>query len=111
MIKPIKADNIGAVLTFHDHGSRGVCGTTVGADGSGERAVIFTGEPHKAVEAAYNHVQKIIRWRNYHGAVTDVTIVGAFELYTGDAVVVIEADRWLDEKEEAMERAHMKEGC
>jgi hypothetical protein len=62
------------VLTYKDRGSRGVGGQQVGADGSGEYAVIFDAETSdKAAEAATEYIREIDR--AHPGRISEVHLV------------------------------------
>jgi hypothetical protein len=70
---------LGAVLTYTDHGGYGACGNTLGADGAGDYAVLFMGEPVAAMLAA----RKYISEKSNRARVTNVCIVDAQEGYCG----------------------------
>jgi hypothetical protein len=83
--------NVGlcAVLTYKDSGHRGVGGQTVGADGSGEYAVIFDAETsEKAAVAATEYIREIDK--AHPGRISEVHLVyGAG--YMGPYVKMISA--------------------
>ena len=50
---------IGAVLTYHSNGSGGICGQTIGADGAGDQAVIFTGDDEECAANVVACIDKL----------------------------------------------------
>ena len=53
-------DELGGILTYRCGGLKmGVCGQTVGADGSGEFALLIKGTPEQASEYARNHLREL----------------------------------------------------
>lgn len=90
---PIASPNFSAVLcavlTYKDRGYRGAGGQTVGADGSGEYAVIFDAETaEKAAEAATEYIRDIDK--KAPGRISEVHLVYG-EGYMGPFVKRISA--------------------
>jgi len=54
-------EGLGAILTYTSKGSGRVGGQQVGADGSGDYAVMFYGDPQSAEDAAYEYVREMQR--------------------------------------------------
>lgn len=84
----VKADVLGAVLTYSTTGRAGVCGMTVGANGAGEYAVLFMGNPADAEMAAREYVRRLERagWR-----LRSATIVPNEPTFGGTTVRVVGA--------------------
>lgn len=77
---------IGTVLTYDHTGIRGVCGQTVGADGSGQYAVVFLGDTAETTaEAARDYVKKWLQ----HAYIKNIRIVSALETYSGIPLQVV----------------------
>ena len=82
----IDSSALGAVLTYTDPGGHGAGGNTVGADGSGDYAVLFMGSSDAAETAAreyINSLQRCIRVRN-------ICFVTAEEGWLGCPITIIE---------------------
>lgn len=78
---------IGTVLTYEHAGIRGACGQTVGADGAGTYAVVFTGETVEETDfAASQYIQKHLQ----HAYIKRVHFVSATETYSGIPLQVVE---------------------
>ena len=90
MFEPVPfSEGLCAVLTYKDRGYKGVGGQTVGADGSGEYAVIFDAETaEKAGEAAAKYIREIDR--AHPGRISEVHLVYG-EGYMGPFVKRISA--------------------
>ena len=52
---------IGAVLTYYSNGRSGICGQLIGADGSGDQAVIFTGDDEECAEKVTEFLAKLTK--------------------------------------------------
>lgn len=77
---------IGGVLTYKRKGRKGVCGTTIGADGAGEYAFVIEGTPEEASAWAVAHVRN----EEAGGArFESVTIVLAEECYSGPMLRIV----------------------
>lgn len=76
---------VGAVLTYTDHGCYGACGNTIGADGAGDYAVLFMGDPAASVLAAREYIAGLPA----HSRVSKVCIVDAQEGYCGCPISTI----------------------
>jgi len=80
-------ETLGAVLTYVTDGYGGVGGQQVGADGRGEYAVIFTGEPDKADAAARDYYKKLVASGS---RIKQATIVANYEGYYGMPITIID---------------------
>ena len=77
---------IGGVLTYKRKGRKGVCGTTIGADGAGEYAFVIEGTPEEASTWAVAHVRN----EEAGGArFENVTLVLAGECYSGPMLQIV----------------------
>ena len=77
---------IGGVLTYKRKGRKGVCGTTIGADGAGEYAFVIEGTPEEASAWAVAHVRN----EEAGGArFENVTLVLAEECYSGPMLQIV----------------------
>ena len=79
-------NTVGAVLTYMEPGTTGPCGNTIGADGSGERAVVFMGTADEAETAAREYVNSPMMRR-----ARNVVLITAHEQYSGCPISSIEA--------------------
>lgn len=71
---------IGGVLTYKNLGTRNVCGSTIGADGSGEFAFVIEGSADDAWQWAKAHLARVECPRN---RIVEVRLVLAEEGYGG----------------------------
>ena len=77
---------LGAVLTYETDGYGGAGGQQVGADGRGEYAVIFTGNPEDAETAARDYLNKL---RTSGNRIRTFTIVANYEGYYGLPIAIV----------------------
>ena len=52
-------EKLGAILTYHTDGNTGACGQIVGADGSGDQAVLIFGTPDNAYSYAKDFLKQL----------------------------------------------------
>ena len=52
-------DGLGAVLTYKTSGRNGICGQTMGADGSGEYSMLIYGTPDDADTYARDYIKRM----------------------------------------------------
>ena len=94
---------LGAVLTYTDPGGHGACGNTVGADGCGDYAVLFTGSSEVAETAAREYINSLQRCM---GGVRNICLVTAEEGWLGCTITIIETpNNQVDVSEKAQEEA------
>lgn len=79
---------LGAVLTYTSSGRSGVHGMTMGADGSGNFAVLFMGNSADAENAATEYLRRLQR-AGYR--ISAAHIVPNEQLFTGTAIRVVDA--------------------
>ena len=73
-------------MTYKRKGRKGVCGTTIGADGAGEYAFVIEGTPEEASAWAVAHVRN----EEAGGArFENVTLVLAEECYSGPMLQIV----------------------
>ena len=79
---------LGAVLTYATAGRSGVHGMTIGADGAGEWAVLFMGNPGDAEMAALEYLRRLERagWR-----IKSAAIVPNERQFSGESVRIVNA--------------------
>ena len=78
---------IGTVLTYEHTGIRGAGGQTVGADGSGQYAVVFLGDNAEETEIAARSYIKCWLQKPY---VKHIHLVSASETYSGIPLQVVQ---------------------
>jgi hypothetical protein len=76
-------NSVGAVLAYTTTGHHRVCGTTIGADGSGTFAVIFHGNAESADVAARKYISDMEKG-GYR--LREVLLIPNEELYSGPAI-------------------------
>lgn len=79
---------LGAVLTYTSSGRSGVHGMTIGADGSGNFAVLFIGTSAEAENAATEYLRRLRR-AGYR--ISAAHIVPNEQLFTGTTIRVVGA--------------------
>jgi hypothetical protein len=77
---------VGGVLTYKKLGARNVCGSTIGADGSGEFAFVVNGSVNSAWEWAKAHLATL------GNRATEVRLVLAEEDYSGPRIRILQVD-------------------
>ena len=77
---------IGAVITYKHTGICGACGQTVGADGSGEYAVVIHGDDLDKVDC---YVLAFISRYLLHPYIKNIKIVSARETYSGNPITEV----------------------
>ena len=80
------AEMIGGVLTYEVKTGTKICGSTIGADGSGEFAIVIEGDPDAAFEWARDYLRKLEESGFRLGHVSLVTMC---EMYAGDSIRVV----------------------
>lgn len=81
---------ITAILAYRNKGYRGVCGTTVGADGQGFYAVVYRG---LSFDAASNHARNLIRELDASKyQIGECLFVDALETVSGNTISIITED-------------------
>jgi hypothetical protein len=78
---------IGGVLTYRHLGVLGVCGSTIGADGSGEFAYVIEGTPADAWIWAKTHLAKA----GIENRLIEVRLVLAEDGYCGPLISIVQA--------------------
>jgi hypothetical protein len=79
---------VAGVLAYTIQRKSGACGTTIGADGSGDFAVVIYGSPFDAHEKASAHLQ---RMEEQGFAVKNYIFVPQIECYSGMPIKELEA--------------------
>lgn len=78
---------IGGVLTYEIKSGGRACGQTIGADGSGEFAVVINGAADVAEQWAKDHLRKI----EVSGVrLGRIVFVAAADCYMGQAITVVQ---------------------
>lgn len=81
-----EALNIGAVLAYTVKPSRGVCGSTIGADGSGDFAVVFLGSEEDGANAAARYVRSL----EQSGKRLSNAVIMHGDIYSGRTITIVD---------------------
>ena len=81
-------EKLGAILTYHTDGNTGACGQIVGADGSGDRAVLIYGTP----DNAYSYAKKYLKQLKNTHKISNIMLILNEEEWDGYPVQEIYID-------------------
>lgn len=87
--KSINNGQVGAILTYRNDVSGGVCGQTAGAEGGGEYAVVFIGSVLDSENAAIEYTKMLLKKATKSRQICNIMIVTAIETFSGCPIKVI----------------------
>lgn len=81
---------INAVITYTNNGTHKACGQTVGADGKGNKAILFDTETLERAEKLVSYyMKKLQSISEYHGHITNINIIIGYEEFMGNPILTI----------------------
>lgn len=85
IISDLRSPNVAGVLYYCSLGTTKPCGTTVGATGAGEYAVVFYGDPDKCETRAREIIKTL---HKSHHTIRECRYIPNEDTYSGNTVTV-----------------------